>query len=96
MAISLLDLERPVSLNRCQFGERLPPNVTCAAVCSAFPECKPPPSPELLSVARRFWAEGRAESENDEAVASTLEQLYEALTQGLERRENSDLAYWLD
>jgi hypothetical protein len=87
MAISLLYLEGPVSLKRCQFGERLPPNVTCAAVCSVFPECKPPPSPELLSVARRFWAEGQAESENDQAVASTLEQLYEAITQGLERRE---------
>jgi hypothetical protein len=92
----LLYLEGPVSLKRCQFGERLAPNVTCAAVCSVFPECKPPPSPELLSVARRFWAEGQAESENDEAVASTLEKLYEAITQGLERRENSDLAYWLD
>ncbi len=76
-----------MTLHRCQFGERLPPNVSCAALCPAFPDCMPPPSSELLSAIRGFWADGQARSENHAAVASTLEQLHEAITQGLEERE---------
>lgn len=76
-----------MTLRRCQFGEHLPPNVSCAALCLTFPDCMPPSSPELLSTIRGFWADGRARSENHEAVASTLEQLHEAVTEGLKRRE---------
>jgi hypothetical protein len=75
-----------VTLQRCQFGEQLPPNASCAALCPAFPDCMPPPSPELLSAIRGFRADGQARSENHEAVAATLEQLHEAITQGLEER----------
>jgi hypothetical protein len=76
-----------VTLHRCQFGEQLPPYVSCAALCPAFPGCMPPSSPELLSAIRGFWADGQARSENHEAVASTLKQLHEAITQGLEERQ---------
>jgi len=77
---------KPLTLRRCQSGEQLPPNVSCASLCQMFPDCLPPPSPELISSVQRFWADGQTESENDQAVASTLRHLYEVISEGLEGR----------
>jgi hypothetical protein len=65
--------------------EQLPDNVTCGWVCDSFPACLPL-SPELLERVSRFRAEGQARSERYGAVVRSLEQLFRALTEGLEGR----------
>jgi hypothetical protein len=64
-------------------GEQLPDNVTCGRVCDAFPACLPP-SPDLLERVRQLGADGQAKSERYETVIRSLEQLFRALTEGLE------------
>ncbi len=69
----------------CQWtGEKLPDNVTCAALCQEFPACLPEPSPGLLASISRFARQGQAERENHKAAASTLDKLYRAITEGLD------------
>jgi hypothetical protein len=71
-------------------GARLPNDTTCGAPCEDFPACLPEPSPELLASMSRFARQGQAERENHEAVAGTLDQLYRALTEGLDGREHGE------
>jgi hypothetical protein len=68
-------------------GAKLPDDTTCGALCKEFPACLPEPSPELLASISRFVRQGQAERENHEATASTLDQLYRAITDGLGGRK---------
>jgi hypothetical protein len=76
-----------VTLRRCEFGEQLPPDVSCAALCPEFPACLPAPSPELLRDLGRFISGAEQQHANAEAVAYTLSSLHRAITEGLARKE---------
>ncbi len=74
---------------RCQFGEQLPSNVSCAALCPDFPACLPTPSPELAHEIGQFISGAEQQHASAQAVAQTLAGLHEAIKAGLARKEES-------
>jgi hypothetical protein len=78
-----------VTLRRCQFGEQLPPNVSCAALCPAFPACMPPPSVELVGDVVQLVSGAEQQHAAASAVARTLSSLHDAIVEGLARKEES-------
>jgi hypothetical protein len=80
-----------LSLETCrQIGTKLPDTETCGGLCDIFPKCLGPPSPQLLAAVARFRVNAINEqrSHSDRSEALTL--IREALTAGLEKRDESD------
>jgi hypothetical protein len=77
-----------VSLECCHWtGTKLADNSTCGARCQTFPNCLPPPSPQLAQRVAAFHSDTAAEYDAAETIADVLAQLHDAIAQGLERKE---------
>ena len=59
-------------------------------LCSDFPGCMPAPSPQKLTEVTRFCRDGQTTERTHQAVADTLSQLYNAITEGLAGRDNDE------
>ncbi len=77
-----------MTLKPCQWSPQpLPPGMSCVGLCSDFPDCMPTPSPQKLTEVTRFCRDGQTTERTHQAVADTLSQLYNAITEGLAGRE---------
>jgi hypothetical protein len=78
-----------VSLQRCAHsGARLAGNATCGALCTAFPDCLPPPTPELAAAVALELRTAAAEHQAAAAVHDELDRIHAAITEGLTRKED--------
>jgi hypothetical protein len=75
-----------MTLRRCQYGNKLPTNVSCVVLCQDFPDCLPPPSPELATALRQFVTEASQERDQTEATTYTLSCLRDALNKGIRKK----------
>jgi hypothetical protein len=86
---SLNGKEPRLSLQRCAHsGATLAGNATCGARCEAFPDCLPPPSPELAAAIALQLHEVAGEHEAATAIHEVLDRLHAAITEGLTRKED--------
>jgi hypothetical protein len=61
----------------------MPDSLTCGMVCSQFPACLRPPSPELLVLVAQFSADLERERSSAAAIACALADVYEVITEEL-------------
>ncbi len=69
----------------CGRGERLADNMTCGALCDIFPDCLPPPSPELLSSVMALRASLFQEHAQHRASVHALRAIQQAITESIGR-----------
>jgi hypothetical protein len=75
-----------LSLQDCEHGgQKLPDALTCGKVCSRFPVCLRPPTPQLLTLVSQFSAELERERSSAAAVACGLSDVREAITEELDQ-----------
>jgi hypothetical protein len=69
----------------CGRGERLADNTTCGALCDIFPDCLPPPSPELIAAIVSLRESQAREHENHRASAQALRAFQQAIIERIEK-----------
>jgi hypothetical protein len=82
-----------VSRRTCQHrGIKLADAHSCGARCAQFPSCLPPLPADVVEAVAELRAAVEAQHRSSVAVGDFLELLRQALTEGMARRDDEELA----
>ncbi len=87
--MSLRSCRDKVAASRHPAG-KLPDDRTCGSHCDDFPACLPSRPPDVLSNVKRFLIETAVDGESQVAVISVLNELRDAITKGLARKNGDE------